>query len=110
MKFTAQQIATQLKGSIDGDPQIVVSELSKIEEAQSGSLSFLANPKYTPYIYKTNASVVIVNQDFESDQQIKPTLIRVEMLIKPFLNYWSTIKPSRINEKGFILLLRLHRI
>ena len=43
MKFTAQQIATQLKGSIDGDPQIVVSELSKIEEAQSGSLSFLAS-------------------------------------------------------------------
>jgi UDP-3-O-[3-hydroxymyristoyl] glucosamine N-acyltransferase len=98
MKFTAQQIATQLKGSIDGDPQIVVSELSKIEEAQSGSLSFLANPKYTPYIYKTNASVVIVNQDFESDQQIKPTLIRVENAYQAFselLEYYQTVKNKR---------------
>jgi UDP-3-O-[3-hydroxymyristoyl] glucosamine N-acyltransferase len=98
MKFTAQQIATQLKGSIDGDPQIVVSELSKIEEAQSGSLSFLANPKYTPYIYKTKASVVIVNQDFESDQQIKPTLIRVENAYQAFselLEYYQTVKNKR---------------
>ena len=87
MKFTAQQIASQLKGTIDGDPEIEVSELSKIEEAQEGSLSFLANPKYTQFLYKTNASIVIVNDDFISEQKIRPTLIRVEDAYQAFLSF-----------------------
>lgn len=61
MKFTAQQIATQLEGTVEGDPNAEVFQLSKIEEAQKGSLTFLSNPKYTPFIYKTQASVTIVN-------------------------------------------------
>lgn len=98
MKFTAEQIATQLGGTIDGDPHIEVSELSKIEEAERGSLSFLANPKYTPYIYKTNASIVIVNNDFETSDSIKPTLIRVENAYQAFsalLEYYQSIKNNR---------------
>ena len=51
MKFTAQQIAAQLEGTVDGDPNVEVFQLSKIEEAQKGSLTFLANPKYKQYIY-----------------------------------------------------------
>lgn len=77
MKFTAAQIATILEGTIDGDASIEVSQLSKIEEGTLGSLTFLANPKYTPHIYKTNASLVIVNNDFVADEPIVPTLIRV---------------------------------
>ena len=77
MKFTAAQIATILEGTIDGDASIEVSQLSKIEEGTLGSLTFLANPKYTPHIYKTNASLVIVNNDFVADEPIAPTLIRV---------------------------------
>ena len=77
MKFTAAQIATILEGTIDGDASIEVSQLSKIEEGTLGSLTFLANPKYTPHIYKTNASLVIVNNDFVADESIVPTLIRV---------------------------------
>ena len=98
MKFTAEQIATQLGGTIDGDPHIEVSVLSKIEEAERGSLSFLANPKYKPYIYKTNASIVIVNNDFETAESIKPTLIRVENAYQAFsalLEYYQSIKNNR---------------
>ena len=65
MKFTAQQIAGLLQGQIEGDANATVSKLSKIEEGEPGSISFLANPLYTPYLYKTNASIVIINKNFE---------------------------------------------
>ena len=61
MEFTAAQIAGMLEGSVEGDEQVSVNRLSKIEEGTPGSLSFLANPQYTPFIYETKASVVIVN-------------------------------------------------
>ena len=61
MQFTAQQIGQLLNGTIEGDPHVAVSKLAKIEEAQAGDLSFLANPKYEPYLYSTKASIVIVS-------------------------------------------------
>jgi UDP-3-O-[3-hydroxymyristoyl] glucosamine N-acyltransferase len=78
MEFTASQIAAVIEGIVEGNPDIRISRLSKIEEGEPGTLSFLANPKYTPYIYTTQASVVIVNKDFFPDQDITATLIRVE--------------------------------
>ena len=78
MKFTAQEIAAQLEGTVDGDPKEVVSKVSKIEEALPGSLTFLANPKYTPHIYSTKASIVIVNNSFVADNPIEATLVRVD--------------------------------
>ncbi len=55
MKFTAAQIAGLLAGAVEGDPEIEVSSIARIEEGQPGALSFLANPKYTPYIYSTTS-------------------------------------------------------
>ncbi|HNS17246.1 MAG TPA: UDP-3-O-(3-hydroxymyristoyl)glucosamine N-acyltransferase [Bacteroidales bacterium] len=78
MHFTANQIAGILHGTVDGDPQATVDQLSKIEEGHPGTLSFLANPKYTPYIYKTGASIVIVQKDFRAEFPVSATLIRVE--------------------------------
>lgn len=78
MQFNAQQISELLKGTIEGDASVMVNNLSKIEEGKEGTLSFLANPKYTPYIYTTNASIVIVNKDFIAEQPVKATLIRVD--------------------------------
>lgn len=63
MQFTAQQIASLLNGSIEGNPDVEVSNLAKIEEASLGDLSFLSNPKYEQFLYETNASIVIVNED-----------------------------------------------
>nr|HNH20791.1 UDP-3-O-(3-hydroxymyristoyl)glucosamine N-acyltransferase [Ferruginibacter sp.] len=49
----------------------------KIEEAQAGQLSFLANPKYEEYLYSTRASIIIINEAQELKQPIGATLIRV---------------------------------
>lgn len=99
MKFTAQQIATQLKGTVEGDPSAAVGELAKIEEAQPGSLTFLANPKYAPFIYKTKASVVIVNQDFVLEQSVESTLIRVKDAYSAFtdlLDFYQKATQKRV--------------
>ncbi|MBS1773846.1 MAG: UDP-3-O-(3-hydroxymyristoyl)glucosamine N-acyltransferase [Bacteroidetes bacterium] len=78
MQFTALQIATLIKGSIEGNPDAKVSHVAKIEEAGEGSLSFIANPKYEEYLYTTNASIIIVNDTLEVIEKVKPTLIRVK--------------------------------
>ena len=77
MKFTAIQIAELLSGKVEGNPNAEVWNVAKIEEGAPGMLSFLANPKYTHYIYETQSSVVIVNDDFAPTSPIKATLIRV---------------------------------
>lgn len=58
MKFSARQIAEFLHGELVGNPSVEVNNLSKIEEGTPGTLSFLANPKYTHYIYQTHASKI----------------------------------------------------
>lgn len=78
MEFTAKQIAELLGGKVDGNPDVRVHSLSKIEDGEPGTLSFLANPKYTSYICNTQASIVIVNNDFTCGQALHTTLIRVE--------------------------------
>lgn len=77
MVFTAKQIADFLKGEVLGNPDVTVSNFSKIEEGMSGTISFLANPKYTSYIYTTEADIVLVNSDFVPEKPIKATLIKV---------------------------------
>jgi hypothetical protein len=78
MKFLASQIAALLNGTVEGNPDTEVWNVAKIEEGATGMLSFLANPKYTPYIYETKSSVVIVNKDFVAEKPIETTLIRVD--------------------------------
>ena len=73
-----QQIADYLKGTVEGDGALKVSELSKIEEGRPGTLTFLSNPKYTQYIYTTQASACLVNNDFVAEQSLTTTLIRVD--------------------------------
>lgn len=53
MKFTAKQIAAYIDGQIIGNEEAEVYTFAKIEEGTPGALSFLANPKYTDYIYST---------------------------------------------------------
>lgn len=109
MKFTAEQIAEILEGKVEGNPEAEVSELAKIEEGAEGSLTFLSNPKYTSFLYTTNASITIVNEDFEVEQPVNTTLIKVKDAYKAFstlLEYYNQIKlnksgiekPSHISE------------
>lgn len=98
MKFTAAQIAVILEGEVEGNPEIEVSKLSKIEEGEPESLSFLANPKYTQFIYTTKASIVIVNKIFKAEKKINSTLIRVEDAYKSFsklLEYYNQVKMNK---------------
>lgn len=78
MKFTAEQIAGVLGGEVVGNPKAEVFKLSKIEEGSEGSISFLANPKYLPYIYTTHATITIVNNTFVPEGELTTTLIKVE--------------------------------
>ena len=78
MQFTAKQIGEFLNGTVEGDENVEVSTLSKIEDGSAGSLCFLSNPKYENFLYKTDASVVIVSKDFFPTQPVKSTLVKVQ--------------------------------
>jgi UDP-3-O-[3-hydroxymyristoyl] glucosamine N-acyltransferase len=100
MEFTARQIADLLNGTIEGDSEAKVSRLSKIEEGMPGSLTFLANPAYTPYIYQTRASITIVNTDFEATQPVSSTLIRVPNAHLAFAKLLEVYNQVRRDKKG----------
>lgn len=100
MEFSAEQIAGLLGGTIEGDPNVLVSNLSKIEEGTSGTLSFLANPKYTPYIYSTNASIVIVSDGFVAEKPVKSTLIRVPDAYSAFAQLLEIYQKFKHNKIG----------
>ena len=107
MKFTAKQISEILQGEVIGNPNEEVNELSKIEEGKKGSLTFLANPKYTSYLYTTNASVAIVNKSFVAEKELQVTLIKVEDSYKAFsklLEFYNQVKynKSGIEEPHFL--------
>ncbi len=78
MEFSAEQIAQMVDGTVEGDGTVLISEFAKIEEGAPGSLTFLANPKYTQYLYTTDASAVLVRRDFEAEAPVRATLIRVD--------------------------------
>jgi UDP-3-O-[3-hydroxymyristoyl] glucosamine N-acyltransferase len=113
MKFKAGHIASLLNGTVQGDSDVEVDKLSKIEEGEKGSLTFLANPKYKPYIYSTQASICIVGNDFKPEEKLNTTLIKVEDPYDAFstlLEHYNQIKldktgieqPSTLSETAEI--------
>jgi UDP-3-O-[3-hydroxymyristoyl] glucosamine N-acyltransferase len=79
MKLSAKQIAGILKGKVEGNEQVTVENFSKIEEGKPGTLTFLANPKYTPCIYETKASIALVNDDFIPEKPLPETLTLIRV-------------------------------
>lgn len=77
MQFSANQIAQLTNGTVEGNGDVMVSTIAKIEEGQPGAISFLANPKYTHYLYETKSSIVLVKDDFVPEKPISATLIKV---------------------------------
>jgi UDP-3-O-[3-hydroxymyristoyl] glucosamine N-acyltransferase len=102
MEFSASQIASLLEGIVEGNENQTVSNLSKIEEGLPNTLSFLANPKYTNYIYDTNASIVIVNKTLKLEKPVKPTctLIRVEDSYASFAKLLEIYNQFKGNKTG----------
>ena len=107
MEFSAEMIAGLIGGTVVGDPKATVNNFAKIEEGKSGCISFLANDKYEQYIYETDSSIVLVNNNFEPKQEIKATLIKVanaREAVAKLLQIYESMKPKRqgISELAFI--------
>ena len=100
MEFTAQQIAAFLRGTVEGDPEVKVSNFAKIEEGKPGTLTFLANPKYEHHIYHTEASIVLVNQDFTPTEPIHTTLIRVENAYTALAQLLNMVEQAKSKKSG----------
>lgn len=100
MEFSAQQIADMLGGSVEGNPNVTVNNLSKIEEGKPGTLSFLANPQYAQYIYETEASIVIVANDFTPEKPVSTTLLRVKDAYGAFAKLLEAYNQLRHNKTG----------
>ena len=107
MEFTAKQIADYIGGRVEGNEQATVHTFAKIEEGQEGAITFLSNPKYTPYIYETKASIVLVNDDLELEHPVQATLIRVanayECVAKLMQMYASALpKKTGVDALAFV--------
>jgi UDP-3-O-[3-hydroxymyristoyl] glucosamine N-acyltransferase len=102
MEFSAQQIAGLLGGEIDGNPDVKVSNLSKIEEGKPGTLSFLSNPKYNNFIYTTDASLVIVNRSLVLERPVKAscTLIKVDDAYTSFAKLMQMFQGKKEVKQG----------
>jgi len=107
MEFSANDIATLLNGEVEGNGNVKVSNISKIDQPIPGTLTFLSNPTYTKYIYTTSASIVIVNKDFIPESKLSCTLIRVEdayAALAKLLDFYTKLKPSKmgIEQPSFV--------
>lgn len=100
MEFKAKEIAELLKGVVEGDPEISVRNVSKIEEGMPGTLAFLANPKYENYIYSTRASIVLVDRSFIPSHPLSCTLIRVDSAYDAFATLLQMYDSMRPRPKG----------
>ena len=98
MEFTAKQIAELIGGRIEGNENVAVSTFAKIEEGKKGAISFLSNPKYTHFLYDTESSIVLVNDDLELEHPVSATLIRVKNAyeaVARLLQLYEQMKPRK---------------
>ncbi|KOH44745.1 UDP-3-O-(3-hydroxymyristoyl) glucosamine N-acyltransferase [Sunxiuqinia dokdonensis] len=100
MEFKALNIAEFLHGTIEGDENISVNNVSKIEDGKPGTLAFLSNPKYERYIYETEASIVLVKNDFTPERAIKATLIRVDDPYQAFASLLDLYEQAKQLKSG----------
>jgi UDP-3-O-[3-hydroxymyristoyl] glucosamine N-acyltransferase len=107
MEFTARQIAEFIGGQVEGNADVAITQVVKIDEESDGGLSFLANPKYEQFIYTTGADIVIVGADFVPEKDLRPTLIRVDepyLAIATLLDMYNKMKldKSGISELAYV--------
>ncbi|HNT94178.1 MAG TPA: UDP-3-O-(3-hydroxymyristoyl)glucosamine N-acyltransferase [Bacteroidales bacterium] len=100
MEFTAAMIAGVLNGTVEGDPQIRLNTVARIEEGHAGALTFLSNPKYEPFVYTTGASAILVNKDFKPSKDVAATLIRVDDPYQALARLLAWYEQARPAKKG----------
>ncbi len=108
MEFSANQIAAMVNGTVEGNGEITVSTFAKIEDGRPGAISFLANPKYTNYIYDTKSSVVLVSRTFEPEREVSATLIRVDdpystvAALLEMASKYIVVHPTGVEQPSFV--------
>ena len=108
MEFTANQIALLVNGTVVGDGNVTVNTFAKIEEGHQGAISFLANPKYTHFLYETKSSIVLVKNDFQPEKEISTTLIKVEdpyatlAMLLDMVSKLMNPQPSGIEQPSYV--------
>ena len=113
MKLNASDVASIVGGVVDGDKESTITKLSKIENGDTNSLSFLGNPKYNEYLYSSKASIIIVEKNLEIKEKVNATLIRVKdpnIAFSKLLEYFDNqrdievgiSKTSEINKKSSV--------
>lgn len=107
MEFKVAQIAEMLSATVEGNPDVIINSVCKIEEGKPGGLTFLANPKYTHYIYETEASAVLVNNDFVAEKPVKATLIRTEnayLAVAKLMEVYQQMRQKKvgISERAYV--------
>ena len=104
MEFTVRQIAEVLEGTVEGNPDAVITSPARIESGKPGAIWFYANPKYEKYVYECEATAIIVNKDFVPQAEVKATLIRVDNAyesIARLLDYVSSQKKAYRSHRGW---------
>lgn len=100
MEFTAKQIADFIGGKVEGDANATVHTFAKIEEGKAGAISFLSNPKYTQYIYDSESSIILINEDVELNKPVAATLIRVKNAYECVAKLLQLYESSKPRKKG----------
>lgn len=103
MEFKAKEIAEILGGTVEGNPEAVVTTFARIESGKPGSICFFANPKYEQYVYKCKADIIIVNRSFEPKEPVQSTLIHVDdaySAVASLLDYVTAKKRSYRRHRG----------
>lgn len=108
MEFTAKQIADFIGGKVEGDANATVHTFAKIEEGKTGAISFLSNPKYTQYIYDSESSIILINEDVELSKPVKATLIRVKNAYECVAKLLQLYESSKPKKKGIDSLASIH--
>ncbi len=103
MEFKAKEIAEILGGTVDGNPEAVVTDFARIESGKPGTICFFANPKYEHYVYECKADIIIVNKSFEPKQPVSATMVRVDdayAAVASLLDYVTAKKRSYKRYRG----------
>ncbi len=100
MELTPQLIASLIDGKVEGDGNVRLTGFAKIEEAAPGYVTFIANPKYSHYIYETEASAVLVSDDFVTERPVSPVLIRVKDPYVALADLMNAMESTRPRPQG----------
>lgn len=103
MEFKAKEIAEIIGGTVDGNPEAVVTDFARIENGKPGTICFFANPKYEQYVYVCKADIIIVNSSFEPKDKVSATMVRVEdaySAVAVLLDYVTAKKRSCRRYRG----------